>query len=95
MFQDVTVLYEGAEITRGSLSQVLEVLTTASPTTRAGAAENSRELSSTADVDGELPGPAGVSISAQGEWERLNNSESDVDESMRKNKALWAVYFKK
>ena len=113
MFQDVTVLYEGAEITRGSLSQVLEVLTTARPTTsvdpqsrvvrQQGGTPQPSERETTAgaadddndnDDDGEQPGPAGLCISAKGEEETLNNSESDVEESIRQNNALWDVYFK-
>ena len=119
-YPDVTVLPLGAEITRGSLSQVLAVLTTecstSTTTTTASdipvrtkeedcsetentlAGENisedlpSSEVQDVRDVvEQQPPGPAGLSISSQGEGERLNG---ESEELMKNNNALWDVYFK-
>ena len=119
-YPDVTVLPPGAEITRGSLSQVLAVLTTecstSTTTTTASdipvrtkeedcsetentlAGENisedlpSSEVQDVRDVvEQQPPGPAGLSISSQGEGERLNG---ESEELMKNNNALWDVYFK-
>ena len=120
-YPDVTVLPPGAEITRGSLSQVLAVLTTECSTTTTTnttasdipvrtkeedcsetentlAGENisedlpSSEVQDVRDVvEQQPPGPAGLSISSQGEGERLNG---ESEELMKNNNALWDVYFK-